>query len=290
MNDNNLAKNGFFGSSLHHQTFPTSSSETLEPEPLDLGFLSHGHWNDISNNISHQGQSLDSFKDSKLPQLEPSVLGQSNMSTAAALSSILRQVPMREENTIFPSLPGDSTSTIQQHQPEPHQRYLSMRSCIQPHPPTLNPLRSHAGGTGYNTGLIAANSQIGIPRVGFTSTGHHTMEHVAKNLPIRVRNRSLVQPRITAPFQNNGPTSKVDSIVSKEKGYQSTQGKYHDHVTNPVTFEETRKRKGNGGITVLFPVRLQNMLDSAEDDGFADIIVSLIAPGVENCKIDQVLI
>jgi len=67
-------------------------------------------------------------------------------------------------------------------------------------------------------------------------------------------------------------TTAITSKNGNSSGYQFVPGKYHDHVTYPVTFGERRKRGGSGGITVLFPQRLQCMLDCAEKYNYADIV------------------
>jgi len=86
---------------------------------------------------------------------------------------------------------------------------------------------------------------------------------------------------ITPPFLDENMEASTSKAMNATNtnwqgsgGYKFVPGKYHDHVTYPVKFEQMKKRGGSGGVTVLFPQRLQCLLDCAEEYKYADIVVS----------------
>ena len=111
-----------------------------------------------------------------------------------------------------------------------------------------------------------------FPNFAFPSNAHQAGA-ISANTRINIRNRAPVSPRII-PFQNNETNSKISNTATGIGGYKFEQGKYHDHVSYPVRFEEAKKRKGSGGIVILFPQRLQQLLEGAEEHRYEQIIVS----------------
>lgn len=120
----------------------------------------------------------------------------------------------------------------------------------------------------------------------------NTRINIRSRKPSTIRRRAVTPLRVPATATNKREYAEaqnqtpLDGDIMKEEvgttaitskkgnsiGYQFVPGKYHDHVTYPVTFGERKKRGGCGGITVLFPQRLHFMIECAEKYDYADIV------------------
>ena len=126
-------------------------------------------------------------------------------------------------------------------------------------------------------GGIGFQNMHGYHQPSFYYSEDYSSTKISSNLEMLPNTlRRATDEVITPNIRVNTKKRAQPAVNSRAILHKFEPGKYHDHVTYPVVFGERKKRPHRGGITVLFPKRLHQMLEFADLYNYSDIVVSIL--------------